>query len=227
MIHIKFEDGKFLVKGTFNLGVVGIFENTDYDGNDIRVSKELDEILEELADDDSYSWGMAFESLKKVPKDGEAIAAFMTEYYNKREQGINIQQFNGNFWLKVFDMIMSTYYPLCDIEGAILEAYEGEIDNNKLESIYKAAEEEMRSLESYDGLPNDGSILKPDIEKKLRELFPFFNFDGLAKTMIREGLNFNGKKISFQCSDGWGYHLLSSAYDALDEKGKFMDWHNF
>ncbi len=227
MIEIKFQDGKFLVKGTFHLGLAGIYENKEYGIGNIQILLEQKDVLEEMDGDHSYSWGTAFEVLKNVPRNGEAIAAFMTAYYNKREQEINIKQFNDNLWFKIFDGITSTGCPLCDIDGAILPAYQEKIDNDKLQDIYKGTWDTMSKLEAYDGLPNDGSVEKPDIEGELREMLPFFNFDGLEKTITPEYLTLSGGFISFQCSDQWKHQLLCSAYDELDEKNAFTDWHNF
>ncbi len=227
MINIKFEDGKFLVKGTFNLGLAGIYENKEYGVGNIQILHELHDILEDIERNHSYSWGSELEALKKVSQDGEAIAEYMTEYYNKREQDINIKQFNGNLWYKIMEGIITCCYTLCDVKGAILQAYQEEIDNEKLQELYKQTWSIMDEFEAYDGLPNDGSILKPDIEEGLRQLFPFFNFDGLAKTITPEYLTLTGQFIAFQCSDQWDKQLLCSAYDELDEKNAFTDWHNF
>ena len=35
MIEVKYENGKFLAKGTFSVGIAGVYENKDFDGEDI------------------------------------------------------------------------------------------------------------------------------------------------------------------------------------------------
>jgi len=48
MIEIKYENGKFLAKGTFSMGIAGVYENKDFDADDITVDIELDELLADL-----------------------------------------------------------------------------------------------------------------------------------------------------------------------------------
>ena len=83
-----------------------------------------------------------------------------------------------------------------------------------------------RWADEFDCVPNNGTVDKTDVEERLRELFPMFNFEGLVKTMIPEGLSLQGRFMAFQFSDGWGSDLLECAYDEMDEEFAFRDWHN-
>ena len=48
MIEITYSDGKFFAKGTFSLGIAGVFENKDSGDSVIKIQDTLQDILEEL-----------------------------------------------------------------------------------------------------------------------------------------------------------------------------------
>ncbi len=54
MIEIKYEDGMFLAKGTFSIGIAGVYENKDFGDGNITIDIELEDLLEDLQEGDSY-----------------------------------------------------------------------------------------------------------------------------------------------------------------------------
>lgn len=65
MIEIKYEDGKFLAKGTFSIGIAGVYENKDFDKGNITIDIELDDVLDALQEEKSFE----FEPLRPYLKD--------------------------------------------------------------------------------------------------------------------------------------------------------------
>ena len=95
------------------------------------------------------------------------------------------------------------------------------------EQVYTQEVWEVDWSEYFYQVPNNGTVQKPNVEARLRELFPMFDFDGFFQSIIPEYVVLREEYISFQCSDGWGQELLCSAYDMLDEDLTFLEWHNF
>ena len=54
MIEIKYENGMFLAKGTFSIGITGVYENKDFGDGNITIDIELEDLLEDLQEEDSY-----------------------------------------------------------------------------------------------------------------------------------------------------------------------------
>lgn len=48
MIEIIFKEDRFLAKGTFSMGIAGVFENKDFGDGNIEIDAGLQEILKEL-----------------------------------------------------------------------------------------------------------------------------------------------------------------------------------
>ena len=85
MIEIIYADSKFLAKGTFSLGIAGVFENKDFNDKKIEIHSDLDYILKELKKETSFKLQPLFPYLKGKGEDGAAIAEGLTEYYNQKE----------------------------------------------------------------------------------------------------------------------------------------------
>ena len=101
-------------------------------------------------------------------------------------------------------------------------AYENGGGEFREKEVYsKETAEVFQWADEFDCVPNNGTVDKTDVEERLRELFPMFNFEGLVKTMIPEGLSLQGRFMAFQFSDGWGSDLLECAYDEMDEEFAF------
>ena len=49
MVRVKCENGKFLIKGTFDMGIAGVFENKEYGEGNIELDSFNDEV-EKLVD---------------------------------------------------------------------------------------------------------------------------------------------------------------------------------
>lgn len=224
MIEVIFEGGKFLVKGTFSLGIVGVFENKDFYDTNIQIEATLDEILEERKKD-SFHYHPMIPYLKG--NDGNTIACGLAAYYNQKEKEAqqNIKQINDCILCHLFEQLQNCEYPFWDIEGAVIST---DLDEQTINSIYDIEENISEwSFEYFEEKPNNGTVSKMDVEKELRKIFPMFNFDGLYQSIIPEGLVFDGKFIEVQFSDGWGQELLCGAYDRFDENFTSCEWNNF
>ncbi len=230
MIEVKVVDGKFLIKGSFNLGIAGTYVNDDFDGDKLCILDSFEEVVDDYTDD-KYSWGVLEPYLKDKELTEENVAKAIADYYNALEQKVAqcIMQINSNLLVNVFQHMEDCGFEFWEIEGAYIEekmpdCSEDEID----EIIYQANWDAMSKLNAeYYETPNDNSLEKTDAEKKLREMYPMFNMDGLIEGIVPEVMSFNGKYFSFQCSDSWGEQIMCSAYDELDEQFRFTDWHNF
>lgn len=228
MIEVIFRNNKFLVKGTYFLGIAGTYVNEDFGGNMLEVSNSLEEILNDLDDKEHFFFKPLIPFFPEGKRDGDSIAKGLETYYNLMENEIkkNIKQINDNILYNLFEDLESCRYPFWEIEEAVIPGtLEGYDMNNLLEQIY-AGENTFKWVDDFYNTPNNGTVKKVDLEGKLRKKYPMFNFDGLYQSIKPEGISFDGRFMSFQFSDGWGGELLEAAYDELDENFASTDWHN-
>lgn len=230
MIEVKVQDDSFLIKGSFSLGIAGHYVNEDFSDEPIAILDTYEEVVEDYLED-KYAWGILDEYLKDKEVNEENVCEAISQYYNKLEKKVQecITQINSNLLINVFSGMVNCDYEFWNVEGAYIEEKmpEGSSDDY-LEKIYSPYYDELADLfNEYEDTPNDNSIVKTDVEKRLREMFPMFNFDALIKGIQPEYLTFNGNKFSFECTDSFDASFLCAACDSLDEKFTFTDWHNF
>lgn len=225
MIEFIYKDGRFLAKGTFSLGIAGVFENKEFGDGNIEIRAGLHEIQEELKKEQSFSYQPLFPWLKGKEGDKDPIAKGLAAYYNQKEKEIreNVKQINDCILCYLFDNLEDCGYPFWEIKEAVLP---GSLDEVDVDAIYDNEECAYEWMNEFYKLPNNGTIEKTDVEGKLRNLYPMFNFDGLYQSIIPEGITFSGRFMEFQFSDGWGADLFCSAYDRFDENLTSCDWHN-
>lgn len=229
MIEIKYEDGTFLAKGTFSIGIAGVYENEDFGEGNITIDIELEDLLEDLQEEDSYFYEPLRPYVEGKGNDAAAVAEGLADYYNQKEKEIqqNVKQLNDYILYRLFDDLEACGYPFWEIEEAVLPgALDGYDMENLTDEIYEGQDIGSWGFEAFDGQPNNGTIEKPDVEGQLREKYPMFNFDGLYEAIEQDCLYLSGRFISFQFSDCWGSELLDAAYDELDENLTPQDWHN-
>lgn len=225
MIEVIYSDGKFLAKGTFSLGIAGVFENKDFNDKNIEIQDTLQYILEELEKEDSFAYQPLFPYLKGLEKNGASIARGLADYYNQKEIEAqqNIKQINDCILCNLFEHLEDCEYPFWEIEQAIVPR---SLNEQNIDSIYDTEENVYEWADDFYRKPNNGTISKTDVEGKLREMFPMFNFDGLYQSIIPEVMVLNGRFIEFQFSDSWGGDLFCCASDCFDENFTSCDWHN-
>lgn len=230
MIEIKYKNGEFLAKGTFSIGIAGIYENKNFGKGNITIDIELDDILDALQEEESFEFKPLRPYLKDKGEEGAAIAKGLEDYYNQKEEEIkkNVKQINDCILYHMFADLEACGYPFWEIEEAILPgSLDGYNMNNLTEEIYNAQQSiGSWGFEAFYKQPNNGTIEKPDIEGRLRQKYPMFDFDGLYASMEQDCLYLSGRFMSFQFSDGWGEQLLCAAYDEFDENFTSTDWHN-
>lgn len=230
MIEVKVIDDIFIIKGSFDLGIAGIYTNQEFSSEQIQILESYQEVVEDYLGK-KYFWGILAEYLKKQKLTEESVSQAISQYYNALEQKAQlcIKQINSNFLINVFEDMIGCGLGFWEIEGAYIkekmptcqkEAY-GEV-------IYQPYWDETDALyKEYNDTPNDNSLEKTDVEKRLREIFPMFDMDAFIRGVRPEILTLHGEYVSFQCSDSWKCQILCSAYDNLDERFTFTDWHNF
>ncbi|GFI22299.1 hypothetical protein IMSAGC011_01074 [Lachnospiraceae bacterium] len=230
MMEIKYQDEKFLAKGTFSIGIAGVYENKDFGEGNIEINIELEDILEDLQKGNSSLYEPLFPYLKDKGEAGAAIAKGIADYYNQKEREIkeNVKQINDYILYRLFDNLEDCGYPFWEIEEAVLPGSLDGYDMDHLTEEIYSAEESIGSwgFNLFAEQPNNGTVAKPDLESRLRKQYPMFNFDGLYESMEQDCLYLSGRFMSFQFSDGWGAQLLCAAYDEFDENLASCDWHN-
>ncbi len=225
MIEVIYKDGSFKAKGTFSLGIAGVFANEDFDGETIMFDEDLIDYIE---DRDEFFVEPLLPFIKS--NDPNEIAKNLAEYYNQKEREIaeNEKQINSNILYRLFSDMEACSYPFWEIKEAVLPGYlEKYGEDDYYDVVYCHNDDGIDSLSGYfEDNPNNGTTEKPDVEAMIRKLYPMFNLDGFIRSFEPESLYFEGRDISFQFSDGWGARLACAAYDRLDENFKFTDWHN-
>ncbi|MDE5825732.1 MAG: hypothetical protein K2H91_13755 [Lachnospiraceae bacterium] len=231
MVQVICRDGKFLVKGTFDMGIAGFYENKDFGDKVIQIDNSLDDMIKGL-DEKNYMWMNPLKPIfEKVPRDGDSLAKAFEDYINEKEIMVqkNRKQMNDYFLYRLISFFVDCAYPFWENENAILpeykhyqeEDFEKIYKDDKLDVIYDLCDE-------FDDAPNNGSVKKTDVEALAKKLFPMFDFDGLIKSIDPGVVGFNGSWMIVEFSDGWGgLDFYCSAYEEFDENLAPRDWHNF
>ena len=114
-------------------------------------------------------------------------------------------------------------------EETIAPEYRGQNWEEVVMPLYESKQEEIYAIlsEYTNGSPNNGTIQKVDIEKKMREYFYMFNFDGLKENINCKYLGLYFSFIEFEFEDNWGQELFGSTVGTLKEDFSLKDWINF
>ena len=214
MVTVYVENGKFIVKGTFDLGYMGLYK----DGQ-IGVDCDCSGIRDE--------WDSIYEMSQNGNCTDEDIAEVLTKKFNEAEEKIqqHIRLINNEFLFRIYD----------DMEGCGNEFWEHEeltvpgFDYKDPDFDFYSLPLRSKGYTPYGvGKPNDGSVEKDDFEASLREAAPMFNLDAFIKGIKPESLVLAEDDISFQCSDIYNWALICGAYDRINlEDLSFTDWHNY
>lgn len=227
MLEIKYDNGNFLAKGTFSVGIAGVYENQDFEDETITIEIELEELLADLQREHPHFYAPLSPYLADKGTDGAAVARGLEEYYNHIEDEIrkNIKQINDCLLYHIFCDLEGCGFPFWEIEEAVIPEWLENDDDE--EEIYPPFEESIYYWgSSFKDLPNNGTVEKPDVEGRLRKQYPMFNFDGLYQTMIPDSVSLDGSEINIQFSDGWDACMIECAYLSFDENFAPHDWHN-
>lgn len=122
MIEIIYRDKRFLVKGSFSIGIAGNYVNEDFGDENIMINDTLEEIMKELQDEDSFWYKPLFPYLKSETADSGGIARGLTAYYNQKEKEIreNEKQINDCILYRLFSDLTGSGYPFWEIEQAVI-----------------------------------------------------------------------------------------------------------
>lgn len=227
MVSIIFQDGAFKVKGTWDFGIAGVFENKEYGEGNIEVGYSFDDLCRCL--DKSYTYKELSSLMEGVERNGEEYAKVLTVFYNRVEQKMiaNQKLMNNHILINVFMGMNICGNPFWENKEALTKEYKDKQLNEG--NVYTAeVDKAINELDdAYYDNPNDGSVEKPDVENILREKLPMFNFDELYATIKPEYCVLDISGVSFQSSDGWTQSIMCGAYDEFDESLIGKDWHNF
>lgn len=214
MVKVIAENGEFKVEGTFDMGYIGLFKDSQM------------EIMTTYAE--PREWQCVTEALDTESCTDEDIAACLTEHLNELEKRVqaNIKHINDEFLYRIYDMMTGCSNEFWDHEELTVKEFMPEDEDIDIyDDIIAADEEHLGYCEEE---PNDGSVEKPDVEAFIRKYMPMFNLDNFINGIVPEGLCFGDGSFSFQCSDKFDYALACSAYDEIEEEDlSFTDWHNF
>lgn len=211
MLDIQIQGGEVRISGCFDCGYMG-----RYEAENIHLYDKPDRLR---------NWKIAARRLGPDCSDA-ALSACLTEYFNAFEEKIrkNGKQVNDTFLIRFFEDMEACGCPFWELGGVTRAEF---LPPDPDENVYEPHWDEMRALELVcDGTPNDGSLEKPDVEAVLRKNFPALDWDALLASIEPEYLTLEDGRIAFQCSDGFGAELLCGAYDVLDERLTFTEWHN-
>lgn len=94
MIEVICANEKFLVKGSFSLGIAGVFENKEFtETGTISIYDTLPCLLEALHEKESFYYQPLLPYLQGK-ENGAAIAQGLADYYNQKERGASISKTN-------------------------------------------------------------------------------------------------------------------------------------
>ncbi|MDE6917469.1 MAG: hypothetical protein K2P39_11820, partial [Lachnospiraceae bacterium] len=83
MIEIQYKNGTFLARGTFSMGIAGVYENKEFGQGNITIGDTLEGILRELRREQS-SFYEPLRPFLKDRTDGAAVAGGLEAYYNQK-----------------------------------------------------------------------------------------------------------------------------------------------
>lgn len=239
MVEVKYIDGEFMVKGTFDWGLAGVCENKDFEKNDdsetcaIGIELDLDTLKNEKSYEDYY-WikplKRAFEG-KLDNLDGDTAASIMTDYYNDLEKQAKElrEQINNYFLFRLMENLNAVAYPFWETEGAVLDGYD-EVDDdvytNELDEEITEISNLIYEIED-ENHPEQMKDFNVDMRALFKKHLPMFNLEGLLKTITCEYTYFEGACVSVQFSDDWGCEYFCGAYEKFEPGFTPTDWHNF
>ncbi len=227
MIDVKYIEGKFLAKGTFDWGMAGVCENK------VEVENVL-ELLQSAENYDKYYWIKPLKNVfdgKIENLDGETAAAILTDYYNDLEkQAKEIrEQLNNYFLYRLMESMTDTAYPFWETDGAVLDGYE-DVDDDVY--TYELDEEVMQACRLLakikdENQPETMKDFNVDMKAMFAKHLPMFNLEGLLETITCEYTYFEGACVSVQFSDDWDCEYYCCAYETFEPGFIPTDWHNF
>lgn len=234
MIYIRYDKAtdRFQVKGSINLGILGTIKNKEYGEANIEIRANLEDFLE-MVDYKAYPRlaGNLYMCLKDQPRDGESVALILQDYYNEklRELNKNVKQFNDMILSQMFEWFVDIAYPFWEDERAIAPQYRGRDWSEEVEYLYTEKQDEIYELlQAYKmESPNNGTVQKPDVEQKMREIFYMFNFEGLIDNINLYYFGFYYDLLEFEFEDNWDASIFCSTVCKLNSDFSVKEWNNF
>lgn len=137
MIEVTYQDDRFLVKGSFALGLAGIFTNQTFDDTMLEISDDYDYICQELAKPKSWDYQPLFPYLKADNPTPQLIAAGLAAYYNQKEREAqqHIKEINDCLLYHLFENLENCAYTFWEIPEAVVPGSLAACDPDELESL--------------------------------------------------------------------------------------------
>lgn len=210
MLDIKCENGKFVVRGSFEIKGIGIYRDTK-----IKIGFSFDDICKLLDKDSNYIYINLKKELLKVNRNEEEYATVLTNFYNNLEKQIleNHEKISSEFLKFVFDDMYQSgnkFWKCLDL----------------LKPEYRDSKFDCANVYSIDFV-KCFNLNYQEFIKALKRNLPMFDFDSFENGIIPEYLTLNKNSISYQCSDAFENIILCGAYCCIDENFNSDDWHNF
>lgn len=228
MIRVKFKNGVCLIKGTIDLGYLGVYKNLN-GSKEISLEASYEEIIDDMNNSEFSSGGYEFTwnfLNDHVTDDSEtSVAAAIQQFFNDQEEEVSdkIDYVNGQFLEFLYDDLQSTYYPFWEIEELVNWELMDGISKDDIEGKTEEIEEFVYSNAlNFDDLEDDYS----NMEELFKEALPTFNLTTFLEKIIPESLTLTGMHMAFQCSDDYDCEILCAAYAEIKENLEFSDWHN-
>ena len=216
MVKVYVEDGVFKVKGTFDLGYIGLYKD-----DMISVDSDCENIRDE--------WDSIYEMSQNGECTDEDIAAELTKRFNEAEAKIqkNIRMINNEFLYRIYDDMDGCGREFWEREELTVPGFDYEDpDFDFYETPQQAVDDDF--VHFGRGKPNNGTVKKDSFEQYLRKYKTMFNLDNFINGIIPEHVCLHQNYITFQCSDKFNFALICGAYDEIDLNDlSFTDWHNY
>lgn len=233
MIEVRYRGGRFEAKGTFDWGVIGVYENKEFGVGAIEINLELEDLQGEKAFD--YHWLQPLRSLFAGKEfDGDAAAAILTDYYNGLEQTViaHHEQLKNYFLYMLMENLVDTEYPFWERGNVLTEGYDeadaSVYDGEWTDAFYHEISDLVYAIHDKNKSQSMAD-LNVDMTAFFKAHLPMFDLEKLFAAIRREGLCFEGACMEVQFSDDWDgdYEFFCCAYENFTPDLRPMEWHNF
>lgn len=219
MVKVTIKGEEYSIKGTFDLGYIGLFK-------DDKIS--LHHLEDIISDREGRWWDEAVEIFGIKGTSDEDISEALTIYINNFEAKIqkNIKEINNNLIAKFAEQWEDCGTPFWEASDELfiperMQEFEEIQETDDFEDTISDI------VADYIEEPNNGTMEKIDAEAEMRRLFPLFDWDKFLGNMKPKvaGPDYNGH-FYFEIYDGFGANIFCSAVGEFDDELRLLGWDN-
>ncbi|MBR5373009.1 MAG: hypothetical protein IK130_12445 [Oscillospiraceae bacterium] len=223
MVKVTVKGEEYSVKGTFDFGYIGLFQ-------DEKIS--LYDLEESVLVPEEDRWGDEWEETARIfgikGTSDEAVAEALINYINNLEAKVqkHIREINNNLIAKMAEQWQDCGTPFWEASDKLfLPEHMAEFEKIQETDDFDATISSI--VCDYIERPNNGTEEKCDAEAEMRRIFPLFDWDKFLSNMkpLHAGPTYDGC-LHFEISDGFGAHIFCCAVATLDEELRFLRWDN-